>query len=109
MSTIGYVKKTGDDRFEGVINGLLTWRGKISLQPLSDAVSANAPEMEVVAENGARIGTARYRVSGKSGERYVNIAIKHPQIVGSGARPLFANLGHANDADDPDAFAIIAN
>jgi uncharacterized protein (DUF736 family) len=65
--------------------------------------------MEVVAENGARIGTARYRTSSKSGERYVNIAIKHPQIIGSGTRPIFANLGPANDQTDPDAYAVIAN
>ncbi|MGE0409816.1 MAG: DUF736 family protein [Amphiplicatus sp.] len=109
MSTIGYVKKLGENRFEGAINGLLTWRGKISLRPLADGVSDNAPEMEIVAENGVQLGTARYRTSQRSGERYVNLAIKHPQIVGSGNRPIFANLGPANDQEDSDVYAVIAN
>jgi len=107
MSNIGYVKQTGEHRYEGELSGLLTWRGKIRLQPLTGAVSANAPEMEVVAENGAQIGTARVRVSKKSGNPYVNLAIKHPQIARGG--PIFANLGPANDQDDEDVFAIIAN
>lgn len=107
MSNIGYVKRTGEHQYEGELSGLLNWRGKIRLQPLTNAVSPNAPEMEVVAENGAPIGTARVRMSRKSGNPYVNLAIKHPQIARSG--PIFANLGPANDQDGQDVFAIIAN
>lgn len=109
MSNLGYVTRTGENRYKGELSGLLTWRGRIELRPLNDAVSPNAPEMEVVAENGAQIGTARVRVSKKSGETYVNLAIKHPQIARGG--PIFANLGRANDVDneDGDVFAIIAN
>lgn len=109
MSNLGYVTQTGENRFKGELTGLLTWRGRIELRPLTDAVSPNAPEMEIVAENGAQIGTARYRVSKKSGEHYVNLAIKHPQIARGG--PIFANLGRANDVADEDGavFAIIAN
>lgn len=109
MSNLGYVTRTGENRYKGELTGLLTWRGRIELRPLSDALSPNAPEMEIVAENGAQIGTARVRVSKKSGETYVNLAIKHPQIARGG--PIFANLGRANDVDneDGDVFAIIAN
>lgn len=107
MSNLGYVTKTGDNRYEGELSGLLNWRGKIRLQPLTGVVSENAPEMEIVAENGAAIGTARIRMSKKSGKPYVNLAIKHPQIARGG--PIFANLGPANDQEDDNVFAIIAN
>ncbi len=109
MSNLGYVTKTAENRYKGELSGLLTWRGKIELRPLNDTFSANAPEMEIVAENGAQIGTARIRTSKKSGEQYVNLAIKHPQIAPG--RPIFANLGPANDVENEDGnvFAIIAN
>ncbi len=109
MSNLGYVTRTGENRYKGELSGLLTWRGRIELRPLNDGFSPNAPEMEIVAENGAQIGTARVRVSKKSGEHYVNLAIKHPQIARGG--PIFANLGRANDVEneDGDVFAIIAN
>jgi uncharacterized protein (DUF736 family) len=110
MSNLGYVTKTGENRFEGALSGMLTWNGKIRLQPLGERVSENAPEMEIVTENGVQIGTARVRVSKKSGQPYVNLAIKHPQITG-GRAPLYANLGAANDVENEDGsvFAIIAN
>lgn len=107
MSNLGYVKQTGEHRYEGELTGLLNWRGKIRLQPLTDVVSQNAPEMEIVVENGATIGTARIRTSKKSGQPYVNLAIKHPQIAKGG--PIFANLGPANDQDEDGVYAIIAN
>ncbi len=109
MSNLGYVTQTGEHRYEGELSGLLTWRGKISLRPLTDAISPNAPEMEIVAQNGAQIGTARVRVSKKSGKPYVNLAIKHPQLTNGSV--IFANLGPANDVDNEDGkvFSIIAN
>ena len=110
MTTLGYLTQTGEHRFEGELTGLLSFRGRINIRPLQDRRTENAPEMEVVSESGAPIGTARVRTSKKSGEPYVNLAIKHPEIT-RGGPPIFANLGVANDVENEDGtvFAVIAN
>lgn len=110
MSTIGYVTQTDEFNFKGELTGLLNFRSRIQLRPLTDPQNANAPEMEVVTDQGVQIGTARVRISKKSQKEYINLAINHPQIT-NGNGPIFANLGPANDVENEDGkvFAMIAN
>ena len=110
MSNLGYVKKTGENAYEGTLN-LLSFSGPVKILPLpqQSRLSENAPDMRVVVTNRTggmtEIGTARNRVGRESGKPYVSVAIKHPQLV---TAPLFCNLGAANDTDEEDVFALIA-
>lgn len=107
MSTLGYLTKTGEDTYDGTLQ-LLNFKSRISLRPLGEQarISAKAPDMEIIAGQTV-IGSARNRVS-KAGNDYVALAITHPQLK-TGTTPIFANLGAANDQDDPDVLAIIAS
>ena len=116
MSSLGHVKQTADNTFEGNLS-LLDFESEIVIRPFDGPVfSANAPEMTIYAKRrGGRlieIGTARKRKAKSSGETYTALAIKHPQVTGMGGEPLFANLGIANDmpqdTDDGEIYAIIA-
>lgn len=109
MSNLGYVKRTGDDAYEGTLN-LMNYSGPVKLRPLdaSNRLSANAPDMVIVIPNRGgftEIGTARNRTGKESGKPYVGLTIKHPELV---QQPLFCNLGPANDVDDEDVLALIA-
>lgn len=107
MTTLGHVTKTGENAYQGSLQ-LLNFQGPITLRPLreTDRVSEKAPDMEIV-HGKVIIGSARNKTS-KSGNPYVALAITHTQIK-SGPMPIFANLGRANDQDDPDVLAIIAS
>lgn len=107
MSSLGYVKQVGENRYQGRLT-LIGFSADIQLRPLEDARGANAPDMEIVAGGGVPIGSARNKVGKTSGKPYVALAIRHPQIAGTQAQPIFANLGPANDVDEEDVLAIIA-
>lgn len=116
MSSLGHVKKTDTNTFEGNLS-LLDFESQIVIRPFGgQTFSPNAPEMTIYAKrpNGRmiEIGTARVREAKSTGQPYTALAIKHPQVTGMGGQPLFANLGVANDmdqdTDDGEIFAIIA-
>lgn len=101
----GFVKKTGDDQYDGNLS-LLTFQGPIQLRPCKSD-RENKPDM-IVFSNGIEIGSARNRVGRVSGNEHVSMALKHPQITGQ-QDVLFANLGVASGQDDEDVFAVILN
>ena len=80
----------------GYTSGLGNWQQSGPSQVVARIVNFNFDQ-----ESGAPIGTARVRTSKKSGEPYVNLAIKHPEIT-RGGPPIFANLGVANDVENED-------
>ena len=102
---LGYVTKTDNGAFKGVIN-MMSLRKRIEIVPNPTKEDDRQPDFRVYTEDRVEIGGGWNRVGRRSGRPYVSLTFAHPEL---GCGKLYANLGRAAGQVDEDVLAILWN
>ncbi len=100
---LGYVTRSDNGNFEGVLSMGLNSRIKIVSNDAKD--KETQPDFRIFSAQLGEIGGGWNRVGKTSNKPYVSLTLAHPMI---GPRKVYANLGNASEGAD-DEFAILWN
>ena len=104
MTAIGYVTKQADGRYKGHLR-TVSIKAEIDILPNIQKNADSQPDFRVITQ-GIEIGAGWVRTGQNSGKEYVSLSISAPEL---GSKTLYANLGRAAGATDPDVYALIWN
>ena len=94
MATIGTIKSTGNNAFEGTL-AMISLKSRIRLEPNAFGKTDKAPTHRVLIPGGGEIGAAWTNTSEQSGETYLSLKLDAPEM----REPVYCNTGPAAGTD----------